>query len=62
MDSDELDMRAVFVLKKTYRSNGMKIESERMYFTETHTILESIVLSSDMRLHLTQDDNTCAIY
>ncbi len=62
MDSDELDMRAVFVLKKTYRSNGMKIESERTYFTETHTILESIVLSSDMRLHLLQDDDKCANY
>jgi hypothetical protein len=62
MDSDELDMRAVFVLKKTYRSNGLKIESERTYFSETHTIMESIVLSSDKRLHLLKDDNTCASY
>lgn len=62
MDSNELDMKAVFVLKKTYRSNGMKIESERTYFTETHTIMESIVLSSDKRLHLLQDDDKCANY
>ncbi len=62
MDSDELDMKAVFVLKKTYRSNGMKIESERTYFTETHTITESIVLSSDVRLHLLKDDELCVNY
>jgi len=59
MDSDELDMKTVFVLKKTYRSNGMRIDSTRTYFTETHTILESIVLSSDKRLHLLQDDDKC---
>lgn len=62
MDSSELDMKAVFVLKKTYRSNGTKIESERMYFTETHTITESIVLSSDKRLHSLKDDKLCANY
>lgn len=62
MSRNELEMKAVYFHKKTYHSNGMKIEVERMYITETHTLTESIVLSSEKRLHLLQDDNSCARY
>ena len=37
---------AVYRLNKTYYRMGMKIEVEKVYFPDTHTMLESIVMSS----------------
>lgn len=41
-----MTLDAVFRLNKTYYTNGMKVQIERIYFPDTHTMLESIVMSS----------------
>jgi hypothetical protein len=46
MDSEEMSLDAVYRLNKTYYKNGVKIEVEKIYFPNTHTMLESIVMSS----------------
>ncbi len=46
MDSEELTLDAVYRLNKTYYNMGMKIEVEKVYLPDTHTMLESIVMSS----------------
>ena len=50
MDSEEMSLDAVYRLNKTYYKNGMKIEVEKIYFPNTHTMLESIVMSSAPRI------------
>ena len=45
-----MSLDAVYRLNKTYYKNGMKIEVEKIYFPNTHTMLESIVMSSAPRI------------
>jgi hypothetical protein len=46
MDSEEMSLDAVYRLNKTYYAMGIVIEVEKVYFPNTHTMLESIVMSS----------------
>jgi hypothetical protein len=46
MDSEEMSLDAVYRLNKTYYRMGMKIEVKKIYFPDTRTMMESIVLSS----------------
>jgi hypothetical protein len=60
MDSEEMSLNAVFRLNKTYYKNGVKIAVEKVYFPDTHTMLESIVMSSAPQIpqhHLEDDYN-----
>jgi len=58
MDSEEMSLDAVFRLNKTYYRMGIKIEVEKVYFPNTHTMLESIVMSSEPQVPQTylEDD------
>lgn len=55
-----MSLNAVFRLNKTYYKNGVKIAVEKVYFPDTHTMLESIVMSSAPQIpqhHLEDDYN-----
>lgn len=53
-----MSLDAVFRLNKTYYRMGIKIEVEKVYFPNTHTMLESIVMSSEPQVPQTylEDD------
>ena len=41
-----MSIDAVYRLNKTYHTMGIMVEVEKVYFPNTHTMLESIVMSS----------------
>ncbi len=55
-----MSLDAVFRLNKTYYRMGVRIEVEKIYFPDTHTMMESIVMSSIPKIpqHELEDD-TC---
>lgn len=60
MDSEEMTLGVVYRLNKTYYKNGTKIEVEKIYFPNTHTVMESIVMSSAKLVPNLTEDNSHA--